>query len=72
MALLNASTLETPLHEPPVAESGLTACPLSIGLKTRHWIRCVEFRKHHVRDKHNSTQWDWLCVNTIKRRHFIF
>ena len=36
LALLNASTLETPLHEPPVAESGFTACPLSIGLKTRH------------------------------------
>jgi len=32
--MLNTSTLETPLHGPPVADSRHTACPVSIGVKT--------------------------------------
>jgi len=30
----NTSTLETHFQDPPLADSGHTACPLSIGLET--------------------------------------
>jgi hypothetical protein len=82
--MLNVSTLETPLQDPSVTDSGHTACLLPLGSwpVLRHWIRCVQFRKRrstrthgrartHTR-KHthtrNSTMWDWVCVKMSQKK----